>query len=212
MAPARRLLFSVGLVCAVATMGVTGCSASPRTPDPTPKVGSTDAPDFAGPWADEFTSTFRRATTEFERTALADGAISDPEFAEMENRFTSCLTDQRVTFAGFKPGGGYEFRPGDRMTSDQANAIADDCSAASGLDTVGYLYFALQRNPQHADDARIVAACLVKKRVVPHGYSASDYTRDSPGMSYPFADQRAGEKALDECSADPLDLLDSVNE
>ncbi|GIT79934.1 hypothetical protein LLS1_16030 [Leifsonia sp. LS1] len=193
-------------------LSLSGCSQPPSSAPPASVQGGSTGPEFAGPWADEFGSVFRRATTEFERTALADGRISDAEFAEMENRFTTCLTERNVTFGGFKPGGGYEFRPGAGVSSEKANTIADDCSASSGLNTIGYLYFAMQRNPQNLDEARLMAACLVEKKAVPAGYSAADYDRDSPDMTYPFISDSAGDHALDECSADPLGILGTGDE
>ncbi|WP_345189650.1 hypothetical protein [Leifsonia shinshuensis] len=147
-------------------------------------------------------------TTDFERKALEDDRISDAEFAEMESAFTTCMRERNVTFRGFRPGGGYEFRPGRGTTTAEANGIADECSASSGLDTVGSLYFLMKRNPQNLDEDAIMAACLVRKKAVPPTYSAADVARDTLGQTYPFSDKTRGEKALEECSHDPLGLLD----
>ena len=100
------------------------------------------------------------AASDFERIALSDGTISAAEFAEMENRYISCLEAGGLTSDGFNPDGslGFGFRPD--VGSKKANTIADRCSESSGSNTVGSLYFAMHRNPQNLDEATIVAACL----------------------------------------------------
>jgi len=193
------------LVVLVALGSMTGCAPSGESGSPPPAFGaSAPIADSDDPWAGEFADAYRRATTDFERAALADGRITDGEFAEMSNAFAECLTERGVTFGGFKPGGSFEFVPGPSMSSDDANDITDECSARTGLDTIGYLYFAQQRNPQNEDDATLVSECLVRKRAVAPGYSARDYQRDSPTGTHPFLDKKSGETALIACEADPL--------
>lgn len=201
--PALFLIAACSMLLVACAPGVpTSSEASSAHAGPVPK--------FSGPWASDFRTAYQDASSEFERKALADGKISDGEFAEMENGFKTCLEGHQITFSGFKRGGGYDFHYGEGMNADGANAAADACSASSGLDTVGSLYFGMQRNPQKLNESTIVASCLVKKGAVPAGYSASDYTRDSPTESYPFTSKAAGDKALNECTSDPLDLLSKV--
>lgn len=199
----NRLSNRVGIAIAC-LLAFSGCSSAEKEDEAVPIVPTASAKG----WADDFEEARRRATTDFERKALEDDRISDAEFAEMENAFTTCMRERNVTFMGFRPGGGYEFRPGKGTTTAEANGIADECSASSGLDTVGSLYFLMKRNPQNLDDEVIMAACLVKKKVVPPTYSARDWARDTPEETYPFSDQARGEKSLEECSSDPLGLLE----
>jgi hypothetical protein len=199
MPPALLALIACSIV-------LTACASGTPTTNGAAQAHAGAVPSFSGPWAADFTSAYRSASSDFERKALADGSISDSEFAEMENRFKTCLTSHQMTFSGFKPGGGYDFHFGGG-NSGAANQAADKCSASSGLNTVGSLYFGMLRNPQKLDEATIVAACLVKKGAVPAGYSASDYARDTPTESYPFSNKTTGDKSLDECTSDPLDLL-----
>lgn len=193
------------IACALAIAGCTPANEAQEIPAVDSRAGVTSS---ARGWQSEFEQARRHAMTEFERKALEDGRISDAEFAEMENLFTKCLRDRNVSFGGFGPVGGYGFSPGTGTTTSEANGIADECSASSGLDTVGHLYFAMKRNPQNLDEATITAACLVKKKVVPQAYSASDYARDTPTRAYPFTDAARGEKAMQECDTDPLGLLE----
>ena len=199
----KRLTNRLG-VAIVCLLAFSGCSSAEKPNEAAPIIPTA----AANGWADEFEDARRRATTDFERKALEDDRISDAEFAEMENAFTTCMRDRNVTFEGFKPHGGYGFRPGKGTTTAEANGIADDCSKFSGLDTVGQMYFWVKRNPQRLDEDAIAAACLVKKKVVPPTYSAADVARDTYGRTYPFSDKARGEQALEECSSDPLGLLD----
>lgn len=185
---------------------LSGCgetSAVPATHAKHAKDGA-EIPQFSGPWAEDFRSSYRRATSDFERKALADEMISDSEFAEMENRFTTCLEEHSISFSGFSPTGAFEFHFREGMNAATASATADSCAASSGNDTIGSLYFAMRRNPENLDESAIMAACLVGKRVVPRGYGARDYEKDAPEMTFPFSDPTAGQTALDDCGADPL--------
>lgn len=196
-------------VCAIVSFAaLCGCASQPASStESRPSDVNISVPEFSGPWAADFTSAFRMASSDFERKALSDGTISDAEFAEVENRFISCLKAGGVTSTGFNPDGSLEFGFPPSLGPDKANKIADGCSASSGRDTVGSLYFATRRNPQNLDEAKIAAACLERKGVVPRGYDASDYKRDVPDMAFPFPDQDEGRKALEACSDDPLGLL-----
>ncbi|MGG7507472.1 hypothetical protein [Plantibacter sp. YIM 135249] len=201
---------SSALIAAAAILLVGCASATPPSP-----TGSTDTanenivvPNFDGPWAEDFASAYRDSRSDFERKALSDGSISDAEFAEMENRFKTCLESKGIPFSGFKPGGGYKFQYPSGMDSKKANTIADECSADSGLNTLGSLYFAMQRNPQNLDEPSIISACLVERQVVPKGYGASDYNKDAAEMTFPFTDEKRGQEELEACTADPLGMLD----
>lgn len=190
----------------VAALLLSGCAAQPAADAPGPGAGiEVEVPAFSGRWATEFADAFRQASTDFEWEALRDGSISEGEVAEAENRFGTCMEDQGLDFNGFKAGGGYDFGLGG-VDPDRANTIADDCSANSGVNTVVSLYFAMQRNPQRQDEATIIAACLVAEQAVPAGYTANDYNRDAPQMTFPFTDRDLGDQALQRCSTDPLGL------
>lgn len=196
------------LVALAAIAPLSGCASSePRASSHGSTGGDASTPTFSGPWADEFLSAFRASKSEFERNVLADGVVTDGEFSEMQDRFAKCLTAHDIQFKGFNAAGGYDFDFGERMSAAEANAAADTCSASSGLDTVGSLFFAMHRNPKNVDEATLMADCLVRKKMVPKGYTAGDYTRDAPEMSFPFTSKDSGIEALNACSTDPLGTL-----
>lgn len=185
-----------------------GCSTSPASQTQTDTGGTAVAvPDFSGPWADELAEAYTNATSDFERQALSDGIVTDAEYAEMEERYRACLGRKGIGFTGFNADGSHDFQAAKGMTAEAANKVADDCSATSGVNTVGMIRNFMRSNPQHLDMATIMASCLVKKGVVPRGYGADDYSRDAPAYSFPFLDKDAGRTALTTCSVDPLGLL-----
>jgi hypothetical protein len=181
--------------------------SSPQEPLSRTEDASVEIPEFSGPWAAEFTSAFRSSGSELERQVLQDEKITEMEFAEIENRFKSCMTAQKVSFTRFNPGGGFDFSFADGMTSEQANQVADDCAASTGINTVGSLYFQMQRNPQNLDQDTIGAGCLVEKGVAPKGYTASDYKRDAQLRPFPLATNEQATAVVDACERDPLGLL-----
>ena len=211
----RKVLAQALLACVAVGVSLSGCAAtddsgisgSSSATVPDSAQSSIAVPAFAGPWADEFASAYRDAKSDFERKALEDGTIADSEFAEMQNKFKNCLGAKKITFTGFKVDGSFEFGLPSGMSSGQGNKLTDECSATSGNNTIGYLYFQMKRNPQHLDAGTIVAACLVKKKVLPPSYSAQQYYKDAPNSTFPFLDDNKGAKALSDCSADPLSLL-----
>ena len=200
-----RAVLAVATVLAT-TAVLTACAAAPhnegQSPEPTPAFTG-EVPHFDGPYADEFADFYTRATSDFVRDALKDGQITDAEYAEMTSRFTSCLADQGITFKGFAPDGG--FSTSDAPHGGDTNSIVDQCSRASGEDSIGALRSWMSSNPKNLDAAPIIAECLVRKGVVPPDYSVDDFVQDSAGR---FADIENLPPdlydALVACSTDPF--------
>jgi hypothetical protein len=204
--PPRRVL----LVAAIVLLGsLTGCGPAQPDAGPTPaETLSSDggaAPAFDGPWAAELAELYADAPNDFVRAALADGNVSDAEYAEMTERFRSCLADAGVTFNGFDPDGAFttSLAPGGRDT----NEIVDDCSGPSGHASIGVLHDVMAGDPDNIDPAIAIAACLVESGQVPASYTAEDYRADREGR---FADTEALDgplaEALDTCMTDPFDV------
>lgn len=181
-----------------------GCSGTSEVA-PTPSV-TVGGKTFSGPWASDFAQQYNRSSSDFVKEILRDGKITDAEFAEVTEKYKACLKAAGITFQGQRPDGSTDIFFPNGVSAEDGNQKADVCGRESGEDAVGGLYFAQQRNPKHLDEATIVSACLVKKQVVPRGYDARDYAKDSPRRDFPFTDPSRGEAALDECMSDPLGL------
>jgi len=192
--------------CATLSMLAASRSSTEGGKDDSTESEKNNIPTFTGPWAEEFSYSYGEATTDFERKALSDEKISEAEFAEMEHRLKTCLGAHGITFSRFTSDESFEFTFSSDMGSDRADELADGCSVSSGLDTVGSLFLQVRKNPQNLDWATIMAACLVKKKAVPPEYNASDYLRDEQKKDLPPT-QPTENTAIDDCSADPLDLL-----
>jgi hypothetical protein len=181
-----------------------GCAVEPEDPaaDDVASERRT-APAFDGPYAAELAQFYGSTDNSFVLAVLGDGVITDAEYAEMTERFRSCLADQSVTFDGFRPDGGYttSLAPGGADTHEVVAA----CSRHSGQDSVGALHDIMTANPDNVDATVAIAGCLVDARVVPPSYTAQDYRNDREGR-FRDVEQLESELAqvLDACMSDPF--------
>lgn len=165
-----------------------------------------DVPAFNGPYAAEFAAFYADTESDFARRALADEEITDAEYAEMEQKFRTCLEDEGVTFSGFDHDGSYQASP--LPGGGNSYDVVQACSRESGADTIGALHDIMGRNPENLDIPTIMAACLVDREAVPSGYSADDYATDLEGRFSDLGVLSAEIRdALLSCSDDPLGLL-----
>lgn len=143
---------------------------------------SADVEVLDSPYRAEFDVALARVTTEFERSVLGDGVITDAEYAEAQQRYVACVEDQGYSLeVRAAPNGDpiYEFDtglpPDDSFEEARAAAFAayDDC----GLVTVAEiepLKRAIEANPQNVDRAQAIIDCLVDAEVAPQGATAED--------------------------------------
>lgn len=199
MTPHPFVRLSVTALVAVTSLLVAGCGPTGSSAD------AVDVPPFDGPYAAEFAAFYADSQSEFARQAIADEEITDAEYAEMEQKFRTCLEGEGVTFSGFEPDGSYEASP--LPGGGDPYEVVKACERESGADTVGALHDIMAQNPQNLDVPTIMAECLVGKGVAPAGYSADDYLADMEGR---FSDLAAltteVRDALTTCSSDPLGL------
>lgn len=194
----RSCRWSLAAAAAAAIVALSGCAAGAEAP----------AKEFSGAWADEFATAFDETNSEFVRAVLADGAISDQEFAEMRDRYSTCLAEVDIEFSSFAPDGSSEISFPPSMSSEAAHEKMGECSRSSGEYPIGALFAWMQRNPDHRDEDTIMAECLVRERAVAPGYGATEYAADTPSGTWPFPDEARGREALETCAADPLGLFD----
>ncbi len=153
----------------------TGCSV-----EGSGQGSSGPRPTFTGPYAAEFEKYYGLATTDFEREVIATGEISDAAYAEMEERFSSCLADHGIEFSGFEENGAYETSsaPGG---ADATVALVNECAESSGANTIGLLHDIMFRDPENVGAPAMMAECLLRTGIVEDGYTAEDFTRDEEG-------------------------------
>ena len=165
-----------------------------------------DVPKFTGAWSAQFEQAYTATDNTFVRQAIKDGKVTDEEYAEMFERFRSCLDDVGITLT--LNGHSYRWDIPEGSDADKANEQFDRCSVEVGENYIGWLYYGVKRNPENLDEFEIISACLVREGVVPEGYSAADYAEDNDAQSYPFFDQEVGERAHEKCLDDPLGLFE----
>lgn len=186
----------------IALLVLSGCAT---TGDAQVREGASarETPAFEGPWASDFESAYSRAVSTFERSALADGSITDSELAEARERFSTCLKSFGIVDVVFQPDGAFEFTASEGSDPDRVNEQVGDCSEESGEATIGALHAWIRRNPEKLDDDTIIAACMVRKGAVDPSYGADDFARDEPELSFPYL-KGFGDDTFQQCNADPL--------
>ena len=165
------------------------------------------SPTFSGPWAADFETMYARAGTEFERLALADEKVDDSEIAEVNSRFTECLTAFGFTDMSLDESGAFGFTAPDGSDPEVVNERVGSCADESGYNTVGSMYAWIRRNPENLDDDTIIAACMIREGAVDPSYSAEDFVVDEPEQTFPYL-PGFGDEVFTKCNADPLGLLD----
>ncbi|MFB9955602.1 hypothetical protein [Cellulomonas denverensis] len=193
---------AVAACLAALLLGTTGCGG-----DPAPGDGSA-GPAFEGPWAEDFAAAHRSATTGEQRQMLADGVVSDAEYAQVREAFAQCLAEAGYAVT-WTANGGFTLDAGSPDVPEELVQERVESCDVEHRGSVDYLYEQVARNPENLDEAEIMAACLVRRDVVAPSFSADDYRRwyDTQGGLLPFTvDERTGERVFDECNADPLGL------
>lgn len=188
-----------------------GCSAvgatSASTPVPMPASSAAgEVPAFAGPWADWFTTVYTSENaTDAQREILADGVITDAEYAQVRADFAQCLEHLGLT-VHLEPDGGFTVDESDALSESQIAGDAVPTCEDRTVGSVGLLYEQIRRNPEQKDEATIVVDCLHDDGVVGPAYTAAQYRTDLD--AYTGLDWDSG--AVRACVDDPLGLLDAT--
>jgi hypothetical protein len=163
--------------------------------------------ELEGPWATEFETEYRNAPSDFVRDVLRDGAITDSELAEMVQAFRKCLKASSIELKTWRPDGSYNIHFDEELGSAAANDTVTRCSKQVGEDSISSLYHFVRMNPDNQDWTKILVTCLIDAGVVGETYTSSDYLRDSRLQPFPFRDPERDKPLFDQCTADPLGLL-----
>lgn len=187
------------VLAALFPIALTGCSAGIPT-----DVEAAQLPDFEGPWAAEFASAYAEATSQDARDALEDGAITELEFAEMEQRYGECLEAAGIEFGGFNDDFSHGFSVPEHLKYEDADALLNECSEQTGERQISFLYSSIAQNPQNVNPGELQVACLIEKGLVPADYTVEQWEQDVPNRSYPIIESPTSEKDVAACESDPL--------
>lgn len=88
------------------------------------------------------------------------------------------------------------------MPDGDIDRIHDDCQKQTA-GTVELIFTGMKKNPQNEDITEVMAACLVRSKLAPAGYSGADYYRDAP-KNFPFGHN---DSRFRDCIHDPKGIL-----
>lgn len=188
------------LLLAGAAAGCTPAESSPR------KAGT---PEFSGPYAEEFRSTYEDTTDPELRSFLEDGKITEAEAQAVVERLRSCLAEQGITLEKRDENGSAAILPEDGPAPENAHAWAIECSERSGDFSVLPLYYSMKQDPQNQASPATIVACLVRAGVVPEGFTVDEYQGNGMNAYHPpevlFEPEGAETRErIDACHSDPL--------
>ena len=131
--------------------------------------------DPSNPYAAEFEASMDGAS-DYTRGILADGVITEAEFADMRSHHIQCLTDGGLD-AKYEVGydGTWQFSlTFIAGTETDAQRQTDTDCQYKWADGILSLYNAVMTNPRNEDVWPLVADCLIRHGLVPEGFSAKD--------------------------------------
>lgn len=125
--------------------------------------------------------------------------ISDREYAEMKQRYASCLAAAGITLTRYDFSGA-SYNPAPSMSNDQAHDVETKCSGESGEYPIAYFYVQMRANPSHKDLAPAIVDCYKRHGLVGDSYGLKDYRAGD----VPTGSDHVTASA---CSTDPDGLL-----
>lgn len=136
-----------------------------------------------GPWAAEFAAAAERAKSDFVRDALADGEVTDAEFAEARSRFVSCMSDAGFSVAFTVNQGNWSYGGSSAQAETQEFRAADRDCYDQWIGDIWNLYTSPRTDPDNEGWDTLVARCLVDRGLVPAGFTARawlEFLTDTP--------------------------------
>jgi len=190
-------------VAALVATALAACSASGDSPNDRPVAAPSPAfqgevPEFSGPYAAEFAEAYRSTTSEVVHQILAKGSITDQDYAAVSSQYVKCVKDKGFTAEVTGP-----FGEGTVEGDGEGDANEASLACSGDMSVIASLRYLTTRNPQKLDENTIMAACLVKKKLVPPSYSAKDYEGNRQTGKFPFSVDSPEFLA---CTGDPLGL------
>jgi hypothetical protein len=137
---------------------------------------------------------YEKATSPEIKDALRDGTISDQEYSEMKQRYTSCLAAAGIPVTKYGIEGAV-LSPPASLSSDEVHTVESQCSDRSGEYPIAYFYVQMRANPSHTDMAQSVVDCFKRNGLVGPNYGLKDYQAGD----LPTSDQ----EIVASCSVDP---------
>ncbi|MCL1923227.1 MAG: hypothetical protein FWG15_05155 [Propionibacteriaceae bacterium] len=169
---------------------------------------------LSGPWADDFNHAFEKASTDLGKAILADGQITEQEFAEIKEALRSCLVSSGFEVFAIGDDGSLDtFLPfasneTAEQTSQRAKELSESCQETTDWLLVSDLYYQMNINPDNVDFSQLMADCLIRTGLRPSSYTASNYINEfeSGDIFLEFESPESSPQAAKfwECNSNPL--------
>ncbi|NMM97612.1 hypothetical protein [Bifidobacterium olomucense] len=170
---ALALLISVSLITVCAACG-SPSSTTANGNAAQSNAAACKAPDFAGPFANEFQSAYEQSKTDLAKRILADCRITDAELNEILDVQNDCLAPY-----GLVATKGQLARLRDSaLTDDEMNQKNTECAEKTDLWNVEALHDEIQGNPGNLDTEAFQKAayqCLKQRDLLPKPLSEQEY-------------------------------------
>lgn len=123
---------------------------------------------------DDIVQAGKGAKSEYVREILQDGKITSDEYRDSQQQNLGCLKAAGVAAALVDTGAGYSQL---QTSTEDETALFEIMSQCSDewVDQIEALYVSELTNPNKGDADGLIAACLVRKKLAPEGFTASDY-------------------------------------
>ncbi|MGL5829592.1 MAG: hypothetical protein ACRC0L_08500, partial [Angustibacter sp.] len=137
--------------------------------------GRDDSADVsAGPYRAKILAAAKVTTSEFQRSILSDGVITEAEYEEAVGRTVACVADRGFTLGKKRGLGGYTYSI---EGSPAADTAFTEC-AAKNSSSVEVLFNEQLVNPHRGDYYAILVECLKRKKEVPSSYTLEQFKRE----------------------------------
>lgn len=173
---------------AIAAVAVSLLVAACGGPDAAGDVAGLSAveADFGdGPWAEEFERAFNATDSQFVRSVLADGEITEREWTEAMTGVAECMTLEGFAMEpNFDtPGGTFTLidmpatiPPGwdEEMSIVKFNVCWPHWFGSTDVN-IQSLWLGSQINPLNLDPEELLVVCLIDEGLAPQGFSAAEF-------------------------------------
>lgn len=188
--PIRAAAALAGLAMMLA-VGACGIGGGTNTAGGTGTAPSTSAvckaPDFSGPYADEFKRAYEQSKTALGKRILSDCQVTDAELNEIYDAQNKCLAPYGLVMTK-----GAMTQVSGTLSDDDQRKISEECATKTDLWEIDSMYDALDTNPDNLDANAMrhkIYQCLKSHDLLPKPISEEEYTALDPAGEAPNEEQ-----------------------
>jgi len=162
-----------------------------------------DAPEFYGPWQDDFKQAYERTENLVARQMLCAGPLTKEDISKLNAAFTNCMYHAGYPDVKVSEYGTLEITTSSDVPSKTLDSAEMKCEDDTGWYPVVSLFNNVRQNPNKDDLDQLIADCLVRVKLEPPGFSGVDVAAQYLGHGEAFADI-SGDPWFFQCWYNPL--------